>query len=104
MSLLTEISYRMFGRTPVQAIVDDRTTKLKEKLVIFDKILGAQKYMGGNEFSLIDIFYLPYTEKLYEIGDGNFIDEHPNVKAWWERVSTRDSWSKVKLYKLSAPQ
>lgn len=53
--------------------------------------------MGGDEFSLVDIFYLPYTAKLYEVGLGSLIDDQPNVKAWWERVSTRDSWKQVQV-------
>jgi glutathione S-transferase len=51
--------------------------------------------MGGDEFSLVDIFYLPYTQKLFEVGDGELITSRPNVNAWWQRVSTRDSWKKV---------
>jgi len=45
----------------------------------------------------VDIFYLPYTMKLYEVGLGSLIDDQPNVKAWWERVSTRDSWKQVQV-------
>lgn len=85
----------MKGLPTVTALVDDFSAKLKRKLVVFNEILGKQKYMGGDEFSLVDIFYLPYTAKLYQIGEGALIDDQPNVKAWWERVSTRESWKKV---------
>jgi len=68
------------------------TAKLNQKLDTFEKVLGKQKYMGGDEFSLVDIFYIPHTQKLFVIGDGAFIESRPNVKAWWERVSTRESW------------
>ncbi len=51
--------------------------------------------MGGDEFSLVDILYLPYTQKLFESGDGNLITDRPNVKAWWERVSSRPTWKSV---------
>jgi len=71
------------------------TEKFNKKLDVFDQILGKQKYMGGDEFSLIDIFYLPHTQKLFVIGEGAFIESRPNLKAWWERVSTRDSWKKA---------
>jgi glutathione S-transferase len=84
---------------PVKAeIVEDRTTKFKASLIVFNKILGKQKYMGGDEFSLVDIFYLPLMQKLYVVGLGGLIDEQENVKAWWERVSTRESWKRVNAY------
>ena len=85
----------MKGLPTVTPIVDDFSAKLKLKLVVFNQILGKQKYMAGDEFSLVDIFHMPYTAMLYKIGLGELIDEQPNVKAWWERVSTRESWEKV---------
>ena len=69
--------------------------KFNEKLNVYEKILGKQKYIGGDEFSLVDIFCLPYTQKLFQIGDGQLIESRPNVKAWLERVSTRESWKNV---------
>ena len=55
--------------------------KFNEKLNVYDKILGKQKYIGGDEFSLVDIFCLPYTQKLFQIGDAELIESRPNVKA-----------------------
>jgi glutathione S-transferase len=89
------MKYSMKGLPVVTELVDDFTAKLKGRLVVFNQILGKQKYMAGDEFSLVDIFYLPYTAKLYQIGLGGLIDEQPNVKAWWETVSNRESWKKV---------
>lgn len=51
--------------------------------------------MGGNEFSLVDIHYLSLTQKLFEADAGYLINDRPHLKAWWERVSRRDSWKKV---------
>ena len=69
--------------------------KFNEKLNVYDKVLGKQKYIGGDEFSLVDTFCLLYTQKLFQIGDGQLIESRPNVKAWLERVSTRESWKNV---------
>ena len=57
------------------------TKKLSDKLDIFDTLLTKQKYMGGDNFSLIDIFYMPYTEKLFEAGEEELITSRPNIKA-----------------------
>lgn len=86
---------RLKGFETIPQIVDYATAKFNEKLDVFEGILEKQKYMGGDEFSLVDIFYLPYTQKLFEVGDGALITSRPNINAWWDRVSTRDSWNKV---------
>lgn len=75
-----------------EAVVDFVTKKLIDKLDVFEKILSKQKYMAGDTFSLIDIFYIPHTDKLFAAGDGHLITDRPHVKAWWEAVSTRESW------------
>jgi glutathione S-transferase len=73
------------------------TKRLSDKLDIFDTLLAKQKYMGGNEFSLIDIFYMPHTEKLFEAGEGELITSRPNVKAWWDRITSRATWKTVNV-------
>jgi len=86
---------KAYGLEPVAAIVDEATATFNKKLDIFEGILGKQKYMAGDEFSLADVFYYPYTQKLFETGDGGLITSRPNVNAWWERISSRESWKKV---------
>jgi glutathione S-transferase len=86
------MQYRLRGIEPNLEVVDFAIKRLSDKLDIYDKILAKQKYMGGDEFSLIDIFYMPYTSKLFEAGDGALIETRPNVRAWWERVAARASW------------
>ncbi|EED22406.1 glutathion S-transferase II, GST-II, putative [Talaromyces stipitatus ATCC 10500] len=83
------------GASPDPKLVEHYEKGLLPKLDVFDGILAKQKYMGGDEFSLVDIYYLPYTQKLFDAGYGHFITDRPNVKAWWERVSGRESWQKV---------
>lgn len=85
----------MMGQKTIPEVVDFMTAKLNQKFDIFEKVLAKQKYMGGDEFSLIDIFYLPYTLKLFQVGDGNLITDRPHVNAWWESVSGRETWKKI---------
>jgi glutathione S-transferase len=86
----------LFQKKPTNPIIaDDLREKLSPKLDVYDKILSKQKYMAGDEFSLIDIFYMPYTELLYQAGEGKLIDDRSHVKEWWERVSSRESWKKI---------
>ncbi|KAH6698491.1 putative glutathion S-transferase II, GST-II [Leptodontidium sp. MPI-SDFR-AT-0119] len=89
--------YKWRGLEAIPEVVDLVTKKLSDKLDIFDTLLAKQKYMGGNVFSLIDTFYMPYTEKLFEAGEGELTTSRPNVKAWWDRVTVRATWKLVNV-------
>ncbi|EED23155.1 glutathione-S-transferase theta, GST, putative [Talaromyces stipitatus ATCC 10500] len=94
--ILTQKMWNPYKGLPtVDAILDDATKRFEEKLDTFDKVLGTQEYLGGKEFSLIDIFYMPAVALLFRAGAGSLIELRPNWKAWWQRVSTRPSWEKV---------
>jgi glutathione S-transferase len=92
MTWWSNLKYRAKGLEKNQVIVKAMTERLSQSFDVFDKILAKQAYMGGDRFSLIDIFYMPYINKLFASSDGNLITDRPNVKAWWERVTARDSW------------
>jgi glutathione S-transferase len=85
----------MKGLPTDQSVLEFAIDGLTKKLAIFDTILGKQAYMGGENFSLIDIFYMPIMRVLYKAGNGDLIETLPNVNAWWQKVSTRESWQKV---------
>ncbi|GAM35194.1 glutathion S-transferase [Talaromyces pinophilus] len=83
------------GGSPDSKLLEHYEAGFLPKLDVFEGILSKQQYMGGDEFSLIDVYYLPYTQKLFEAGYGHFITDRPHIKAWWDRVSARKSWQKV---------
>lgn len=85
----------MFGRPVDEHTLSRFTTILEGKLDVFNKILGKQEYMGGDTFSLIDIFYMPYVGALFKCGCEDLFTSRENFMAWWGRVSTRDSWKKT---------
>lgn len=90
-----KVSKVRFGLEPDAKLVEHFESGLVPKLDVFDGILAKQEYMAGKDFSLVDIFYLPYAQKLLDAGDGYLIDDRPHLKIWWEKVSGRDSWKKV---------
>jgi len=69
--------------------------QLNDKLDVYDKILAKQPYLAGQEFTLADLFHLPYGARLVQIGEGHFFDSRPNVKKWWDTITSRPSWKKV---------
>ncbi|KAM6490633.1 Glutathione S-transferase, C-terminal-like protein [Amanita muscaria] len=73
-------------------------TSLAAKLDVYEKILSKQKYLAGDEITLADLFHLPYGAKLFhaDVGAGDLIDSRPNVKRWWNDITSRESWQAVK--------
>ena len=65
------------------------------KLIVFDDIFAKQEFMGGTEFSLIDIYYLSYAQKIFDASDRHIVNDRLHLKRWWESVSSRESWKKV---------
>jgi glutathione S-transferase len=78
------------------ATVNELVKAFEGKLDAYETILSKQDYMVGNDFSLVDIFYMPFANKLFGVGKGNLITDRPHVKAWWERITARESWKQVK--------
>jgi glutathione S-transferase len=85
-------TFRLRGIEPIAEVADWARNNLSAKLDIYEKILTKQKYMSGDKFSIIDIFYMPFTKKLFDPREGTLIESRPNVKAWWDRVTSRASW------------
>ncbi|KAI0339049.1 glutathione S-transferase [Trametopsis cervina] len=82
-----------------QKVLDDMLTKLDERLNGYERILGKQKYLAGNEFTLADLFHLPWGTLLTEdCSIGLFVDDkkRPNLARWWKDISSRPAWLAVK--------
>ena len=77
----------------VKALVD----KANQYLDVYEKILSKQEYIGGNTFTLADIYHLPYGSMLFlpNVGYGSLIEDRPHVKAWWDKITSRSSWQQV---------
>ncbi|KDQ25500.1 hypothetical protein PLEOSDRAFT_1113463 [Pleurotus ostreatus PC15] len=85
----------IFGQTPDEAQAKDLTEKLNANLDTYDLILSKQKFLGGDEFTLADLFHLPFGALLPPSGV-NALQERPNVNRWFDAISSRPSWQAVK--------
>ncbi|EFC40803.1 predicted protein [Naegleria gruberi] len=78
---------------------ETRVKQLSEKLALnldaYERVLAKQEFIGGNQFTLADLYHLPYGNLLFAIGLGNLLLDRPLVKAWWEKISTRPAWKAV---------
>ncbi|KAJ3982104.1 glutathione S-transferase III [Lentinula detonsa] len=66
-------------------------------LDVYEVILGKQRYIGGNQYSLADIYHLPNGFALQTQCDEQvFLSEkRPNVARWWSEITGRDAWKQV---------
>jgi len=65
---------------------------LNGKLDVYDNILSKQKYLAGEEITLVDFYHLPLGHGLKKFGY-NVMESKPNVARWFKDVSSRDSWA-----------
>jgi glutathione S-transferase len=83
------------GHAPDLAKVDESRKKLGAVLAVIDAHLARSPYFVGSAFTLADVCYMPYVQYLSQTDANDVITSHPNVAAWWARVSARASWKKV---------
>ncbi|KAF9459960.1 glutathione S-transferase [Collybia nuda] len=91
-----------FGGTPDPEAFKKIIAKLEPKLDVYEEILGKQKYVGGDELTLADLFHLPYGSMLPAAGS-DVIEARPNVARWFGELSSRPSWVAVKDGVKSVP-
>ncbi|KAF8516168.1 glutathione S-transferase [Hysterangium stoloniferum] len=82
------------GLVTDEAVVAQTLASLTAKLEVYEVILGKQKYLAGDEITLADLFHLPYGSILVQVGADVF--STPNLKRWWNDISSRPSWQAVK--------
>ncbi|KAJ7118262.1 glutathione S-transferase [Mycena epipterygia] len=80
-----------------EAVLAQAVSELSTKLDVYETILAKQKFVGGNNFTLADIFHLYYTPLLAEAGIKIMTSEdRPNVTRWWNSISSRPTWVQLK--------
>ncbi|KAJ7263471.1 glutathione S-transferase [Mycena rebaudengoi] len=69
---------------------------LAEKLAVYDVILGKQKFLGGNELTLADLFHLYYAPYFVDKGVDVMTSSGPNVARWWNELIHHPTWVELK--------
>jgi glutathione S-transferase len=77
------------ARNALLAPLDALDKQLAKQL---DKQLAKNMFIIGN-YSFADIHWTAYVHLLYEAGEGDLINDRPNIKAWFERVRAHKSYS-----------
>ncbi|KAG8721962.1 hypothetical protein FRC11_002810 [Ceratobasidium sp. 423] len=84
----------LVGREPHTTLVEKNRQTLLAKFEGYEHILSKQKYLGGDVFTLADLFHVPYGKATEPYVPGIF-DSQPNVKRWWADITARESWKAV---------
>lgn len=80
---------------PDLARVAQAEADLEKVLSIYDKTLAKQKYLLGDELTLVDLFHLPNGAAL-KLGKWNeLFEKYPNVDKWFKALQARETWIKA---------
>ncbi|XP_047334872.1 glutathione S-transferase APIC-like [Impatiens glandulifera] len=95
--LAWEIVYKpMFGMTTDPAAVEEHEAKISPVLDVYEARLTESKYLGGNNFSLADLYHLPSLQFL--VGTPTYkkvFEPRPKVDAWVKDILARPAWQSV---------
>lgn len=74
------------------AAIEAARKALERPLAALDAQLAGNAFVIGN-YSFADIHWTAYVHLMHEAGDGDLVDRHPNVKAWFDRIRAHKSYS-----------
>ncbi|KAF7318462.1 Glutathione transferase [Mycena chlorophos] len=78
-----------------QKLLEAAAISLDSTLDVYEKILGKQRYLAGNELTLVDFFHFSFGPGLLSAGyEGLCTQKRPNVKRWWAEMSARPTYCK----------
>ncbi|KAF5026793.1 hypothetical protein F66182_1077 [Fusarium sp. NRRL 66182] len=86
----------LIGLPPNEAVVSEALEAVEAFFDVAEgRLLQDNDYMAGNDFSLVDIFYVPLIQRLIVCGYGHIITNHKAVSGWWDRVVNRAAIQKI---------
>jgi glutathione S-transferase len=72
---------RFMGLPPDDAVVSDALRSVEMFFDVTEGLLHHRDYMAGNDFTLIDIYYIPLIQRLFACGYGDVIASREAVRA-----------------------
>lgn len=69
--------------------------KLGKVLDVYEERLSKSKYLGGESYSLVDLFHIPKLVYFLTTSKANAITSRPHVNAWWNDISSRPATVQV---------
>ncbi|KAJ7166130.1 glutathione S-transferase, partial [Mycena filopes] len=91
-----EIDKRNRGLPIDGAVVAKIKADFSAKLDVYEAILAKQKYLAGNELTLVDLFHLYYELTFVRANMDIMTAKGPNLARWWNDLIGRPAWVKLK--------
>lgn len=86
---------KRMGLPADEKIVSDALRSVEMYLEIAERSLLQKKFVAGDEFTLVDIYYIPLIRRLFACGYEDLILRHGAVNAWWNRCMSRPAIKKL---------
>jgi glutathione S-transferase len=86
---------KFMGLPPDDAVVSDALRAVGTFFDVAERLLRHRDYMAGNDFTLVDIYYIPLIQRLFACGYGDIIGSREAVSAWWDRCVNRPAIQKM---------
>nr|POF17565.1 glutathione s-transferase [Quercus suber] len=84
-----KIAKKLMGLPPDEAVVAEALQSIELFFNVAERLLHHKAYMAGNDFTLVDIYYIPLVQKLFACGYGDLVVRREAVSAWWDRCVNR---------------
>ncbi|GFQ08158.1 glutathione s-transferase [Phtheirospermum japonicum] len=85
----------VLGLTTDEASVEQMQAQLGTVLDIYEKRLAESKYLGGDNYSLVDLHHVPIINNLMKTKVKALFEQRPHVNAWSTDILARPAWQKV---------
>ncbi|KAK3046794.1 hypothetical protein LTR09_011725 [Extremus antarcticus] len=86
---------RFMGLPPDDAEVSDALRSVEVFFDVAEGLLQRKAYIAGDDFTLVDIYYVPLIQRLFACGYEDVIVSRKAVSAWWDRCVNRPAIQRV---------
>lgn len=86
---------RFMGLPPDEGVVSAAVRSVENFFDVAEGLLEDKDYMAGNDFTLVDIYYIPLVRRLFACGYGDINGSRKAVSAWWDRCVNRPAIQRI---------
>lgn len=86
---------RFMGLPADEGVVAQAAREVEGFFEVAEGWLAGREYMAGDEFTLVDLFYVPLVQRLFACGYGDLVTERKAVGAWWGRCVAREGVARM---------
>jgi glutathione S-transferase len=89
------VYHDVFKRPQEPAVLEAAAKGLETALGVMEATLSKGPFLAGSQFTLADVFFMPYFEYAMMTPAKAIIAKYPHVSTWWTQTSERPTWLKT---------